>query len=148
MCCDEVLRFFVGGLLWVFLKARLRRLLSGKKASGIADMLGEGVTLAAADEAWGKLMQITIEESARPNLVTPEVFTAKDFAALQSSVLLLIGEKEILYKPEPVIALAKKLIPGLQGAIIGGAHHLANLACPEKVNQLVLAFMANKKLDR
>lgn len=57
-------------------------------------------------------------------------------------VLLILGEKEAIYNPQSAIRAAKKLIPGLQVAIIPEAHHITALAQPARVNQRILEFFA------
>jgi pimeloyl-ACP methyl ester carboxylesterase len=133
---------FVGGLVWVFLRARLKRLLTGdKRPRGITDLLGEGAQLDPSDAAWGALMAVTLSDSARPNLVTPRVFSKSELAANRIPMLLLIGEHELLYEPQATLRLAMARLPGLAGAIIPNAHHLAALACPDDVNRRILKFL-------
>lgn len=133
---------FVGGLVWVFLRARLKRFLTGdKRPRGITDLLGEGARLDPSDAAWGALMAVTLSDSARPNLVSPRVFSKSELAANRVFTLLLIGEHELLYEPEATLQLALERMPGLSGAIISGAHHLAALACPHDVNERILRFL-------
>ena len=133
---------FVGGLVWVFLRARLKRLLAGdRRPRGITDLLGEGAQLDPSDAAWGALMSVTLADSARPNLVTPKVFGKNELAANRIPTLLLIGERELLYKPDQTLRLAMRRMPGLSGAIIPNAHHLAALACPHDVSSRILRFL-------
>jgi hypothetical protein len=54
--------------------------------------------------------------------------------------LLLIGEHKQLYVPA-TLELAKRRMPGLTGAVIAGAHHIAALAQPEDVNRRILEFL-------
>ena len=133
---------FVGGLVWVFLRARLKRLLTGdKRPRGITDLLGEGAQLDPSDAAWGALMAVTLSDSARPNLVSPRVFSKSELAANRIFTLLLIGEHELLYEPTATLRLALERMPGLSGAIVHNAHHLAALACPHDVNARILRFL-------
>jgi pimeloyl-ACP methyl ester carboxylesterase len=133
---------FVGGLLWILLRARLKRLLRGeKKPREITDLLGPGERLAPSDAAWGALMQIALRESARPNLIHPVVFGARELRAVRAPALLLVGERELLYSPHKVLERARRHMPGIQTAIIPGAHHLAALARPDEVNARILAFL-------
>lgn len=133
---------FVGGLVWAFLRARLSRMIRGKKkATEITDLLGEGVTLHPDDVAWGSLMRITMSESARPNLVSPIVFSPAELQAVRVPALLLIGEDETLYNPHTTLKRALARMPSLRGEIIPGAHHLAALARPDDVNRRILEFL-------
>lgn len=132
---------FAGGLLWVFLRGMLKRLLSPRKERDIADMLGNGATLHADDIAWGELMNITLKESARPNLISADVFTREQLATVKSPVLLLIGDQELLYNPHKTLQKALARMPALKGEIVPNAHHLAALACPDFVNPRILEFL-------
>jgi len=114
----------------------IRKLLRGKRA---ATALPGGMKLAPS--GWGMLMSIVMAESARPNLANPIVFKKADLAEVRSPVLLLIGEQETLYDPASTIALAKQRLPGLIGAVIPGANHLANMSAPKEVNAQILAFL-------
>jgi pimeloyl-ACP methyl ester carboxylesterase len=132
---------FVGGLVWAFLRASLSRMLRGKKAREITDLLGEGARLHPDDEAWGALMRITMSESARPNLVSPIVFTPAELQAVRAPTLLLIGEDETLYNAHATLKRALARMPSLRGEIVPGAHHLAALARPDVVNRRILEFL-------
>jgi pimeloyl-ACP methyl ester carboxylesterase len=63
-----------------------------------------------------------------------------ELAAVKAPTLLLIGEHEQLYAPS-TLALAQRRMPGLTGAVIADAHHLAALAQPEDVNRRILEFL-------
>lgn len=132
---------FVGGLAWVFLRAMLKRMLTRKKRREITDLLGKGARLDPSDAAWGALMSVTLSESARPNLVPAIVFSKAELEAIKAPTLLLIGDKEVLYKPSRTLKRAMKRMPGLSGAIVPNAHHLAALARPHDVNRRILRFL-------
>jgi pimeloyl-ACP methyl ester carboxylesterase len=55
--------------------------------------------------------------------------------------LLVFGEQETLYKPEPIVKRAKRLIPHLETTIIQGAGHAAIYDRPEEANRVVLDFL-------
>jgi len=112
-----------------------------KRPRGITDLLGEGAQLDPSDAAWGALMAVTLSDSARPNLVSPRVFSKSELAANRIFTLLLIGEHELLYEPTATLRLALERMPGLSGAIVHNAHHLAALACPHDVNARILRFL-------
>ena len=55
--------------------------------------------------------------------------------------LLVFGEQETLYKPEPIVKRAKRLIPHLETDIIQGAGHAAIYDRPEAVNPVIVHFL-------
>jgi len=92
-------------------------------------------------EGFGGLMAAAMMHSAKPNLAPAIVFSKSDFRRVKAPVLLLIGEKEILYAAHTVLEIAKRRLPGLSGAVISGADHLASLSAPEAVNSRLLEFL-------
>ena len=60
--------------------------------------------------------------------------------------LLIFGEQETLYKPEPIVKRAKRLMPHLETNIIQGAGHAAIYDRPDAANKAVLDFL-RKPLD-
>ncbi len=116
---------------------RIRRVLRrGKPVTRMPD----GTNLDTSEPANG-VIAAAMASSARPILVPAIVFPKKELAAIRAPVLLLIGEKEVLYDPRATLALAKRRVPGLTGAIIPNAPHMAALACPDAANAKMLAFL-------
>lgn len=56
-------------------------------------------------------------------------------------MLLLIAEHEILYEPHSTLRTAMTRMPGLEGEIVLGAHHLAAMAQPDAVNARIVDFL-------
>ncbi len=131
------------GFSWKFyyvmlVRGPIRKLLRGKRAPDSTTLPG-GTRLAPG--GWGRLMSVTMSESARPTLARPIVFGERELRAVKAPVLLLIGEREVLYKPEQTLRLAMKRMPGLTGAVIPNADHLASISAPADVNARVLEFL-------
>lgn len=55
--------------------------------------------------------------------------------------MLLIGDKETLYEPHAMLRLAQARMPGLEGAIVPDADHIAALAQPDDVNARIVRFI-------
>jgi pimeloyl-ACP methyl ester carboxylesterase len=55
--------------------------------------------------------------------------------------LWLIGEQDRLYEPNAILKLAQARMPGLRGAIVPGADHIAALAQPDEVNARIIEFL-------
>jgi len=70
-------------------------------------------------------------------------FSNDEFASLKMPVLLLIGDREILYDAEAAIARARQLIPHVEAAIVANAGHMLSTDQPEEVTSRVLRFLQN-----
>ena len=55
--------------------------------------------------------------------------------------VLLIGEHETLYRPQPTLDLARRRMPGLETALVADADHIAAMAQPEAVTARILDFL-------
>jgi pimeloyl-ACP methyl ester carboxylesterase len=75
------------------------------------------------------------------NSFAPHVFTDKELRQIQAPVLLLIGDHEVIYKPDQVIRRATRLIPSLKAEIVPNANHVAQYTAPEFVNHEILEFL-------
>jgi pimeloyl-ACP methyl ester carboxylesterase len=76
------------------------------------------------------------------NKISPRVFSNEDLGHVRNPVLLLIGDGEVIYKPEKAFKRAKQLVQGLQYTLIPNANHCAQFTAPEAVNSKVLEFLA------
>jgi pimeloyl-ACP methyl ester carboxylesterase len=110
-----------------------------KRRGEVPTRLPDGMRIDTS--AWGALMTVTMMDSARPNLVNPRVFSTSELRAIRAPALLLIGENERLYEPNATLKRAMKRMPGLSGAIIPGAPHLAAMARPDDVNERIIRFI-------
>ena len=104
---------------------------------------GKDARLNPGDEDWVALGNCLVDGSARINMIMPAVFTRAELEAIRAPALLLIAELELLYDPQATLRLALERMPGLQGAIVPGAHHLAAMARPDDVNDRIIRFLAD-----
>lgn len=132
---------FIVAMLSQPLRRALLRLVGIKRTPAVTDLLGKDARLAPADEAWGALMSIAMTDSGRASIISPAVFTDAELATIRAPALLLIGDQERLYEAHATLKRALSRMPGLEGAVIANAHHLAALAQPEDVNARVLEFL-------
>lgn len=131
---------FIYGML---VKPLIRRLTGRKPLSAdISRLLGPGQALRPEDAAWGKVMSVTMAESARPSLARVKVFKPDELAAMKTPALLLIGEQENIYDAHATLKRAKQRMPQLETVAIPNAHHLAALAQPADVNARILKFLS------
>jgi pimeloyl-ACP methyl ester carboxylesterase len=70
------------------------------------------------------------------------VFNDDEFESLKMPVLLLIGDKEVLYDARSAINRARQLIPHIEAEIISNAGHMLSTDQPEIVNEHILQFLA------
>jgi pimeloyl-ACP methyl ester carboxylesterase len=75
------------------------------------------------------------------------VFTEKELKRMTVPVLLLIGDREIMYEPKKALNQATRLIPNLQAELIQNASHMLNSDQPEEVDDRVLKFLAKDKCE-
>jgi pimeloyl-ACP methyl ester carboxylesterase len=70
------------------------------------------------------------------------VFNDDEFGKLKMPVLLLIGDRGILYDARSAIHRARQLIPHIEAEIISNAGHMLSTDQPEIVNEHILQFLA------
>jgi pimeloyl-ACP methyl ester carboxylesterase len=97
------------------------------------------------DECFGQLRAIT-KIAGYPryrvsrNRVLPPVFSGEELRKIRTPVLLLIGDHEVIYKPERVVRRATRLVAGLKAEIVPNANHTAQLTSADVVNGKILEF--------
>jgi pimeloyl-ACP methyl ester carboxylesterase len=79
----------------------------------------------------------------RPRHWNPTVFSDDELPKIQAPILLLIGDHEVIYKPEAAIRRAKHLVPNLKAEIVPNANHIAEYTAPDYINKAVINFLAN-----
>jgi len=77
------------------------------------------------------------------NSLAPRVFRDDELRKIKTPVLLLIGDHEVIYKPEKATRRAVNLVPKLRAEIIPNANHCAQYTAPEVVNKKILEFLNN-----
>jgi pimeloyl-ACP methyl ester carboxylesterase len=73
----------------------------------------------------------------------PSVFSDEELHQIRSPVLLLIGDHEVVYKPEEVIRRATRLVTDIKAEIVLNANHNAEYTAPDAVNKKILDFLAD-----
>jgi pimeloyl-ACP methyl ester carboxylesterase len=120
---------------------RLMRQLAGtKRAPSLADL---GPRRLPRDMTWAALIGVTMAERAKVSVTNPTVFSGAQLRAIRAPTLLLIGDKETLYEPQAMLRLAQARMPGLRGAIVPDADHIAAMAQPDDVNARIIAFLGS-----
>jgi pimeloyl-ACP methyl ester carboxylesterase len=93
-----------------------------------------------SDECIQQLRAIT-RGSGVPHHIPPSVFSDAELQKLQIPTLLLIGDHEVIYKPEHAIRRASRLVAGLRAEIVPNANHNAEYTAAEVVNEKILNFL-------
>jgi pimeloyl-ACP methyl ester carboxylesterase len=93
-----------------------------------------------ADENIKKLRTLTALEG-RQRHRSPSVFSDKELNQIQKPILLLIGDKEVIYNPTKVIEIATRKVKGLRAEIIPNANHNAEYTAPEAINNKTVKFL-------
>lgn len=92
------------------------------------------------DECFTKYTELSKISGFPSNQLAPPVYSDEELRKIQTPMLLLIGDHEVIYKPEPVIRRATCLVPGLKAEIIPNANHNAQVTAPNLVNEKILEF--------
>jgi pimeloyl-ACP methyl ester carboxylesterase len=79
----------------------------------------------------------------RPRHWFPTVFNDEELRKIRTPVLLLIGDHEVIYKPEDAIRRATCLVSGLKAEIVPNANHIVEYTAPDFVNAKILEFLAD-----
>lgn len=95
------------------------------------------------DRYWAPLFYRVLLHGSAVNRVFPKVLSRQELRALAGlRTLLLVGDRERIYRPDGAIRAAKRLIPGIDAQVVPHAHHIAAVANPEAVNRVLLDFLA------
>jgi pimeloyl-ACP methyl ester carboxylesterase len=94
------------------------------------------------DSLWEPLFYDTMRHGVLINRVMPRVYTPEEMAEIRVPVLLVFGDREMIYGDlVEAISKGKELIPQAEVAVIPNAHHIAALANPDMFNQRALEFL-------
>jgi pimeloyl-ACP methyl ester carboxylesterase len=90
---------------------------------------------------WEAEQLIVSAMSLRSRIPFRPVFGDDEFQNLKMPVLLLIGNREVLYDARGAVGRAKQLIPQVEAAIIEGAGHMLTTDQPEEVTSCAMKFL-------
>ncbi|MGB9591589.1 MAG: alpha/beta fold hydrolase [Candidatus Kryptoniota bacterium] len=95
------------------------------------------------DECLSRYIELGKTGGFPSNQFPPPVYTDQELREIHTPILLLIGDHEVIYKPERVISRATRLVTGLKAEIIPNANHNAQVTAPDVVNKKILDFFTN-----
>jgi len=126
---------------WHFMPANLIGPLIGSKRLllGAYDWIWQGFPV---DGCMGQLRAMAALHG-RPRHWSPTVFGDAELGAIRTPILLLVGDHEVIYRPEDAIRRAVRLVPGLKAEIVPHANHIAEYTAADCVNAAILQFLAD-----
>jgi pimeloyl-ACP methyl ester carboxylesterase len=102
----------------------------------------------APDPVWEPLFYESMKHGRLINRVFPRVFSKDELATIQAPVLLVLGQKEVIYGDvRSAIEAGRELMPDAKVALIPRAHHITAVAQPELVNEQLMRFFADAPIE-
>ena len=96
------------------------------------------------DKKWGELMVLGILNIRPQPPIRARVFSDEELRRVETSTLLLIGGRSVIYNPERVYRRAIDSMPNLEAEIIPDASHALNSEKSEFMNRRILKFLAER----
>jgi pimeloyl-ACP methyl ester carboxylesterase len=96
------------------------------------------------DRLWDPLFEAVLRHGSTANRVWPRVFTAEELRAVEAPALLLLGDREVIYRPDAAAMAAAERLPGIEVRLIPRAHHVTAIAQPEAVGEEIRRFVAQE----
>lgn len=87
-------------------------------------------------------LRATTALTGRPRHWSPTVFTDAELRKISVPVLLLIGDHEVIYRPDDAIQRATHLVSNLKAEIVPNANHIAEYTNATVINQKILEFFS------
>jgi pimeloyl-ACP methyl ester carboxylesterase len=96
-----------------------------------------------ADPLWEPLFLAAMKHGKLINRVFPRVYTREELGDITASVLLVLGDREVVYGDlSSAIQAAKETMPKAGVIVVPEAHHITALARPDIVNRELMRFFA------
>jgi pimeloyl-ACP methyl ester carboxylesterase len=95
------------------------------------------------DRLWDPLFESVLRHGSTANRVWPRVFRADELRAITAPALLLLGDRERIYRPEAAALSASERLPGIEVRVVPRAHHVTAIAQPEAVGEEIRRFLAH-----
>jgi pimeloyl-ACP methyl ester carboxylesterase len=115
-----VKQFMLRGMLMSFLPIRFTAD-SFMKWMGIKNTPGDPISRCLLDLFYLGMKHFRMPPETAFIMLTE--FSDEELRALQVPVLLLIGDREVIYDPEKALDQARRLIPNFEGELVSGANH-------------------------
>jgi pimeloyl-ACP methyl ester carboxylesterase len=93
------------------------------------------------DIVWERLFRTCLLDGSSQNRIFPSIFSDDELKQIQTPILLLVGDHEVIYRPQDAIERAARLVPGLCAEIVPSANHIAGISQPDWINKRILRFL-------
>ena len=97
---------------------------------------------APLEPAFHKLFYLVMKYGKSANQVFPAIFSDEQLKTIKTHVLLIYGEKEVIYDYNLAIQRAEKHLQNVKTVIIPGANHISAASVPELTNEAILKFLS------
>jgi pimeloyl-ACP methyl ester carboxylesterase len=74
----------------------------------------------------------------------PSVFSDEELLGVRTPLLLLIGDREVIYEPDRVIRRATRMVTGLKAEIVSKANHNAEYTAADVINEKIILFLSER----
>ena len=71
----------------------------------------------------------------------PTAFPAEELQRVQSPILLMVGEREVIYNPRAVLERARSLFPDVETELLAGCGHLIDIKQQSLFDSRVTCFL-------
>jgi pimeloyl-ACP methyl ester carboxylesterase len=97
--------------------------------------------LPSANPDWEQLFLACLLDGSSQNRVFPAVFSDAELQQIRTPILLLVGDREVVYRPQAALERADRLLPNGCAELIPSANHISGMSNPTWVNARVLQFL-------
>ncbi len=94
------------------------------------------------EAAWERLFLACLLDGLSLNRIFPAVFTDDELRQVETPVLLLLGDHEVVYSPQRAMERARRLMPRVTAESVPSANHFSAASAPAWVNERLLRFFA------
>ncbi len=139
-----VRQFTVRGMLMTFMPTRFT-VNSFMRWAGFSDRAGDNDARPVLDLMYLGMKHFRIpQETLR---VAPEPLTDGELTAIRMPVLLLIGDREVIYDPANAMARARRCIPHVEGGLVPDCRHEMCFSQSQIVDARVRLFLDAPRID-
>ena len=107
------------------------------------DLLKTGSEGREIFEEWFEFFYLGLCSHKSQSLVWATVLSDAELNQLNMPTLFLVGENEIIYAPQKVVARLQAVAPGIQTCVIANAGHDLPIAQPQQTNRAILDFLTS-----
>lgn len=142
-----VRQFSLRGMLMVFIPTRFT-VSSFMRWAGFSDRAGEHDARPLLDLMYLGVKHFRMpQETLRAAANAANPLSDSELTSMHIPVLLLMGDREVIYDAADALARARRLIPDVEGALVPGCRHDMCFSRRRLVNARVRAFLEKSRTD-